>query len=308
MAFQPSQWTDVLSSLLNPEQRHRNDLSTHQQLNWNRYSNTLPDGLHLQWLSTAGFRFDYQGYTLLIDPYFTRPNLRRTVMTSHLEAELPTIERYLEKADAVLCGHTHFDHALDIPEIVKRYQCQAFGSSSLKHLLSLNGLQEKATEIECGKVYELGPFEVTFIKSIHSKLLLGLKIPSEGELCCEHLDQLGAGNYRCGQVYGIHIKVAGVTFYHQGSANLIEDTIIHRNVDYFLAGIAGRSFTKNYTKRILHALSPSVIIPHHFDNFFGNLDQDLRFSLNVNLTGFVEEVKEVSTDFEVRTLEILQRI
>lgn len=308
MAFQPSQWTDFFSALINPAQRHSNDLSTFQQLNWKNFSNTLPQGLNLQWLSTAGFRFDYEGYTLLIDPYFTRPNLRKTLSQNYIEPEFQTIERYLEKADAVLCGHTHFDHALDIPEIVKHYQCEAFGSASLVHLLALYGLKEKVTEVECKKVYQLGPFEVTFIESLHSKLLLGMKVPSEGELCCEHLEQLGAGNYRCGQVYGVHIKVAGVSFYHQGSANLIEDSIIHQNVDYFLAGIAGRSFTKDYTKRILHALSPAVIIPHHFDNFFANLDQELSFSLNVNLTRFVEEVKEVSSDFEVRTLEMLQRI
>jgi len=134
-----------------------------------------------------------------------------------------------------------------------------------------------------------------------------MAIPSEGELCCEHLDNLSAGNYRCGQVYGIHIKVAGISFYHQGSANLIDDNVIHKNVDYFLAGISGRSFTKNYTHRILTKLSPKIIIPHHFDNFFKELDEPLVFSLNVNLGLFIDEVKKVSSEFEVRTLEILQK-
>src|SRR5690606_37038617 len=121
------------------------------------------------------------------------------------------------KADAVLCGHTHFDHALDIPEIAKLYNCPVYGSSSLKNLMNLYSMAEQSHVVKCNESFSIGPFEITFVESIHSKLILGLAVPSEGELCCEHLDHLGAGNYRCGQVYGIHIKVAGVSFYHQGS-------------------------------------------------------------------------------------------
>ena len=37
------------------------------------------------------------------------------------------------------------------------------------------------------------------------------------------IDALSPGAYKCGQVWGIQIDVAGVSFYHQGSANLIDD-------------------------------------------------------------------------------------
>jgi L-ascorbate metabolism protein UlaG (beta-lactamase superfamily) len=138
--------------------------------------------------------------------------------------------------------------------------------------------------------------------------MLGLKVPYEGEFTCDRLDALNAGSYRCGQVYGIHIAVAGVSFYHQGSANLIEEAIRHHEVDYFLAGITGRSFTPAYTERILRLLSPRVVVPHHHDNFFRPLDEPMRLSFNVNFGGFVEEVAAVSRDFEVRCLDLLQTV
>jgi hypothetical protein len=61
-------------------------------------------------------------------------------------------------------------------------------------------------------------------------------------------------------VWGIHVEVAGMTFYHQGSANLIDDAIRHSGVDVFLAGIAGRGFTRDYWARILPRLQPRTIV------------------------------------------------
>jgi L-ascorbate metabolism protein UlaG (beta-lactamase superfamily) len=147
---------------------------------------------------------------------------------------------------------------------------------------------------------------VTFVDSLHSKLLLGRAIPSDGELTCDHLDSLNGGRFRCGQVYGIFIEVAGVTFYHLGSAELIEERIPRRAVDYLLLGIAGRSFSARFTQRALQTLAPRFVVPHHYDDFFRPLDAPMRFSFNVNFAGFLDEVAQVSREFEVRTLVPLQ--
>ncbi|TMQ14412.1 MAG: MBL fold metallo-hydrolase [Deltaproteobacteria bacterium] len=53
---------------------------------------------------------------------------------------------------------------------------------------------------------------------------------------------------------------------------------------------AGRRFTPRYVERIVRALAPARIVPTHYDDFFRPLDQPPRFSLNVNLTGFADEV------------------
>ncbi len=71
------------------------------------------------------------------------------------------------------------------------------------------------------------------------KLVLGVKVPSDGELTCDALDDLAAGRYRCGRVWGITIEVAGVTIHQQGGADLVDDEIRDRGVDVFLCGIAG---------------------------------------------------------------------
>jgi L-ascorbate metabolism protein UlaG (beta-lactamase superfamily) len=138
---------------------------------------------------------------------------------------------------------------------------------------------------------------VTFIPSVHSKLLLGYAVPSDGELSCEHLDALSPTAYKCGQVFGIRIEVAGISFYHQGSANLLDEEIGDEPVDVFLAGVAGRRFTENYWPRILGALQPRVVVASHFDDFLRPLDAPAGFSLNVNLAAFPEEIGKVSREF-----------
>ena len=264
----------------------------------------LPKGLEVTWLGTAGFRFAYQGVVIWIDPYVTRLSVadfaRRRVVLASDEA----VGRWIDRADAVLVGHTHFDHALDVPAIARRTACKVYGSQSLSNLMQLYQLREQAFVVEPHRDYEVGPFKFHFVPSQHSKLALGYRVPWSGELTCDHVDHLTPQAYRCGQVWGIHIEVAGTTFYHQGSADFLEDELRDKHVDVFLCGISGRRFTPHYVQRIVGKLAPSLIVPTHYDDFFRPLDAKVQFSFNVNLTGFADEVREASRDLPLHVLEL----
>jgi L-ascorbate metabolism protein UlaG (beta-lactamase superfamily) len=265
----------------------------------------LPAGLELEWLGVSGYRLSYEGKTLFIDPYLSRVPFRDLVLRRRALPDPAAVDRFVRapgETVGVLVGHTHFDHAVDAPELARRLGCRAYGSRSLVALMALHGMVEKAVEVEPYRTYELGPFEVSFTPSVHSKLLLGLAVPYDGELSCEHLDSLYPSAYRCGQVWGIAIAVAGVRFYHQGSANLIDDAVRERDVDFFLAGVAGRSFTDRYWQRILTRLQPRAVIPTHYDNFFRPLGTDLEFVANVQLAGLPDEIGTVSREIEIAAL------
>jgi L-ascorbate metabolism protein UlaG (beta-lactamase superfamily) len=291
----------LLAYAATARRRHASDRLTARQLAW---SSELPRGLELTWIGTAGFRLAYQGVVLWIDPYVTRLSLRDLLARRVVQTSRRALETWIDRADAVLVGHTHFDHALDVPAIAARFGCQVFGSTSLARLMQLHGRADQAVVVAAHRDYEVGPFRFRFVPSLHAKLRLGLQVPYAGEVTCEHAGELSPQRYCCGQVFGICVEVAGLRIYHQGSADLIDDEIRNRGVDLFLCGIAGRRFTPRYVERIVRALRPSRIVPMHYDDFFRPLDAPAGLSLNVNLTGFADEVRQVSREVELATLEI----
>ena len=287
---------------------HRNDPSVQRDLNWERRGVELPAGLGVQWLGTAGFRLTYEGTTVLIDPFLSRVPLGDVVRRRPMPVRTSTIDRLVPAADAILVGHTHFDHAVDVPHIAITHDAPVYGSSSMFHLLDLHGRTNLARAVTPHAPHEIGPFTVRFRPSRHSKLLAGLAVPSGGELTCDSLDHLGAGRYRCGQVWGLSIDVAGITIYHQGSADLVDDEIPDLGVDVFLCGIAGRMWTRRFVERTLRALDPALILAHHHDDFFRPVENEMGFSLNVNLGGFAEDVARLAPGVPVRTLDPLQTV
>ena len=293
-----------LAYLATARRHQASDHATAAQLAWPPGSSPLPRGLELTWLGAAGFRLAYQGFVLWIDPYVTRLSFGALVRRRVVPASDEAIARWIDRADAIVVGHTHFDHALDVPAIARRFGCPVYGSASLRHLMGLHGLAGQSVLVAPKRAYELGPFRVRFVPSVHSRLNLGLSIPYGGELTCEHLDGLTPQAYKCGQVWGLCIEVGGAKLYHHGSADVLEDEIVDRDVDVFLCGISGRRFTARYLERIVRAISPKLIVPTHYDDFFRPLDEPARFSFNVNLTGFAEEARAVSRDLPVHTLAI----
>ena len=265
----------------------------------------LPAGLELEWLGVSGYRMTYEEHTLFIDPYVSRVPFGDLLRRRPTLPDPAALDRFVTapgEVVGVLVGHTHFDHAVDAPAIARRHRCNAYGSDSLRRLMALHGLADQTVEVEPYRTYELGPFEVSFTPSVHSKLLLGLAVPYDGDLTCEHLDSLSPSAYRCGQVFGISIAVAGIRFYHQGSANLVDEAIRERNVDVFLAGVAGRNFTRDYWRRILPRLDPHFVVPTHYDNFFRPLGAPMEFVANVQLARLPEEIGAVSREIEIGAL------
>src|SRR3954462_2407368 len=103
----------------------------------------LPAGLELEWLGVAGYRLTYEGVSIFLDPYVSRASLWRLLLGRPAVSDPALLDAYIHAPGpvaGVLVGHTHFDHAIDAPEIARRFGCPAYGSASLAHLMRQSGL------------------------------------------------------------------------------------------------------------------------------------------------------------------------
>src|SRR5512146_3140073 len=94
-----------------------------------------------RWLGVAGLEFVSDGYTLLIDPFFTRPGKAAVLVGRRVAANAALVAMHAPHADAVLVTHPHYDHLLDVPEILNRTTARAFGSPNTCALLAYHGIQ-----------------------------------------------------------------------------------------------------------------------------------------------------------------------
>lgn len=264
--------------------------------------------LSLRWLGTAGYELAYDGCTILIDPYVTRVSLG-TFLLAPLRPNEEIVARTIERADAVFVGHSHFDHALDVPLIARRTGAHVYGSVSTAALLRASGVgAEQIHECSGGEIIEVGPFRVRMVPSEHSCIGLGRRVPYAGDIPCSCEMPMRGYDYRCGQVFGLAISVAGLRLYHAGSANLIDDAIEERDSDVFLMGISGRFATERYIARVLRRLTPRLVVPMHYDNFFRPLQRPMRLLPRTKFGEFSDEVFRFDRQIAIRTLEIDQRV
>ena len=122
--------------------------ATELQLRPEQAAAAFPRGLSVQWLGTSGFALTYEGRRVLIDPYVTRVPLSAIFRRRALQPARDRIAQLLGTADAVLVGHTHFDHAMDVPAVAALTGARVYGSRSAAKLLALHDLERQAIELD----------------------------------------------------------------------------------------------------------------------------------------------------------------
>jgi L-ascorbate metabolism protein UlaG (beta-lactamase superfamily) len=104
-----------------------------------------------------------------------------------------------------------------------------------------------------------------------------------------------------GGAFGILLEMAGLTVYHNGSADLNDAALDGLRADLLLVGLAGRGATPDYLARLTTCLSPKVIIPAHHDAFFAPLEEGVRLLPGIDLPGFVAEARRLAPRARVIT-------
>ena len=268
-----------------------------------RTSSASGASLIVRWLGTAAHVIESETTRIAIDPFVTRPGLRHVVAAHIAPDEHEVFERFGTRLDAVLCGHSHYDHLLDAPTIARVTGAKLVGSRTTCAFGRAAGIAEShLVEIPSGgRTITIGDLTIRFVHSVHGRIFMG-RVPFPGEVSHVASLPMRARDYRMGGAFGILIRAKdGTSVYHNGSADLVDAELGGEHADVLLVGLAGRQSTRDYLARLTRALQPKVIVPTHHDAFFAPLDWGVHLLPNIDLDGFVSEAKSLAPNARVVT-------
>ena len=259
----------------------------------------------VRWTGAAGLEFTHNGQTILIDPYPSRPR-KLKVFFGRLSPDISAIKSYLEQLpgdlSVIIVGHTHFDHALDVPEFSRHFDGPIVGSPSLEKLMAMHDMPGRVVVCEGSTRIDLpGDAAVTMIPSMHGLVLFG-RIPFSGDIDPSVQRPLKASQYRHGAVYIPKLEIGGKIFMHVGSANFIESELHGHHCDVLFMCVPGWKKGPGYSTRLLEITKPKIVVPFHFDDFTAPVHTQLkgRTVPFVDMKGFLQRINQTAPDIEIR--------
>ncbi len=228
----------------------------------------------VRWTGAAGIEFITDQGVFLIDPYLSRLGKFQTFF-KHVQPETSVIDKFLDllpsKIAGIVAGHTHLDHALDIPYIANhsicKPDCKIIGSTSLDTLFKIHGFAHRVTLCNGPKEIKFDDdIAISMIPSVHGKVVFG-RIPFPGEINSKELLPMKGRKYRHGMVFIPKIKIGGTTFMHIGSADYVESELDGHTCDILFMCVPGWKRREGYSDRLIDIVNPKIIVPFHFDDF-----------------------------------------
>lgn len=220
----------------------------------------------LRWLGTAGLEISIGDTILAIDPFFTRPSLRE-VLFGRMRPDGELAAALMPRCDYVLITHPHYDHLMDVPNVVRQTKAQAFGSSNSCALLALLGVpEEKIREIKPEDHLTLGDIRCEVLHAEH-RPLFGLRLAT-GTLK-ENIElPLRSTDYRMDECFSFKLRVgeldllisSGLRAEHASPADVLLVAPYGERTDF---------------EALLQRVRPRLVIPNHWDDFFRPLSEPL---------------------------------
>lgn len=239
--------------------------------------------MKLIYLGTNTLVFRKDQSALLVDPHFTRPGLLALLRRLHpdpkrVAAGLGTAR--ISRLDAVLLTHTHYDHALDLPEIVRTAGGQVFGSESAANILRGSGMRSDAFHrVMPGEAYLIGNATVRFHPAQHISFPppLSWLMPENGAITAPLQPPGYFWAYRCGAVYAIQIDQVLVF----GSAGFVPGAYAGLDVQDVVLGVGGlatkpAAYLRQFYQESVLSVGAKRVWLSHWDHFFLPVQRGLR--------------------------------
>ncbi|MGW6120823.1 MBL fold metallo-hydrolase [Nocardia sp. NPDC055165] len=237
----------------------------------------------VSFLGVTTLLFDDGESALMTDGFFTRPSLWRTALTP-LRTDPARVHSALARAgvrslDAVVCGHSHYDHALDSAYVAQHTGAILVGSESTAQIGHGADLPfSRVVVVEAGTDITLGNFTLSFAESEHSE-----PDRARGVIGRALAQPARMRDYKCGETWSIILThtPSGRTALIHSSAGFRPGMLDSRSADvaYLSVGQLGHQpcgFIEHYWSETVTAVGAQRVVLTHWDDFFRPLSKPLR--------------------------------
>ena len=221
--------------------------------------------VEFRWLGTAGVELRMKDQILLIDPYLTRIPLWK-LWGWRIHPDRALVAEVLPRCDFVLVSHGHWDHILDVPEIVRNTGAPVWGTRNTAQLLSVcNVPEDKIHEIRIGDSFALRDFQVEVRWADHVPMPGFLPGPVAPNL----KPPLRAQDYRMDEYLSFRVAVEGLCLLTDPGST--PEAAAPADIVFV---IPFQEF--GYYETLLRVARPRVVIPYHCDDYFRPLSKPVR--------------------------------
>jgi hypothetical protein len=293
--------------------------------------------ISMTYLGVSGLLIEHQGHVLLTAPFFSNPDIGMVVprltrflrSTPRIAADTLAIERLLprtaDRATAILVGHGHYDHLMDIPYIATRRATTSriYGGPSVRHMLmgdfalrSNGGHRVVAISVaSAGTTERRGVWYYTEDSAFRFMAIIAGHAPTYREwkrsytftvgLVDVDLDSLPhtAAEWKLGEPYAYLIDVLSsdtrepvFRIYFQDAPSEPPlgfpptDILAERVVDVAVLCAATSSNVSNTPDSLLAVLKPSQVIVGHWEDLFRSQTLPVQVSIATDLGAFRESL------------------
>jgi L-ascorbate metabolism protein UlaG (beta-lactamase superfamily) len=248
-----------------------------------------PGAVTVRWTGTATLVFSDGETTWMTDGWFTRPK-PLALLGGKIAPDVGAIERGLARnavtnLAVVFPVHSHYDHAMDAPEVARRTGALLLGSESTANIARGWGLPEQ--QIRVVRDHErilVGRFLITPIASRHFQFAdprLRERALGDPDITAPLVPPVPALAYKVGVAWVLHVAHPKGSFLIVGSAGYVEDSLSDFAADTVFLGIGGlgsqtADYRETYWHETVERTHPTRIIPIHWDSLTAPIEGPFR--------------------------------
>ena len=237
-------------------------------------------GISFRWTGVSGFILDDGESTLYFDPNLTMVPIWKWLPFQKVESDIDTVKFWtkkcdLKKVDAVIINHSHTDHILDAPSILKLFGGDLYGSkSSLNYMRGMKINESRLHEINYNDLFSVGKFNIKVIKVIHPNHIFDLML-AKGRIEKPLKTPASPWEFKVGKTFSFYIShPMGNILFSSVATTPKDDPLKGLKADALLVTIAKRGETKAFVRKRIIPVGAKRVIAVHWDDFFEPLVKD----------------------------------